>query len=173
MMKILFQNHNTNLRAIFLVCAVTLLAGCNQQNYSSPEGYDLSKPQLMQLGKVLNEISGITYNTENNTLLAISDSKEKVYEINVERRKLKDFTERVVGTRSDLEDLAKVDSVLYLLGSKGAIYKVPLVKHVDTSVVQSFSFSSDKRNEFETIYYDPSVNGLVIICKSCAFDKSE
>src|SRR2546423_8194478 len=173
MMKKLFQTRCPILWEVFVVCALTLLESCNGESYSSPEGYDLNKPQLMQLGKVLNEISGIAYNTENNTLLAISDSKEKVYEINVERRKLKDFTERVVGTRSDLEDLAKVDSVLYLLGSKGAIYKVPLVKHVDTSVVQSFSFSSDKRNEFETIYYDPSVNGLVIICKSCAFDKSE
>ncbi|MFL5786969.1 MAG: SdiA-regulated domain-containing protein [Flavisolibacter sp.] len=171
MMKILFQNHNTNLRAIFLVCAVTLLAGCNQQNYSSPEGYDLSKPQLMQLGKVLNEISGITYNTENNTLLAVSDSKEKVFEINIERRKLKDFTERVVGSRSDLEDIVKVDSGIFLLSSHGILYQIPSLKHVDTAQSKSFSFSADIKNDFESIYYDVSINGLVILCKTCASSK--
>src|SRR5437764_8482659 len=105
MLKNLFQNQYPNLWATFLVCAVTLFAGCNQQSFSSPEGYDLTKPQLMQLGKVLNEISGITYNNDNNTLLAVSDSKEKIFEINLERRKLKDYTERVVGSRADIEDL--------------------------------------------------------------------
>src|SRR5436305_15169176 len=113
----------------------------------------------MNLCRVLNEISGLTYNNDNNTLLAISDSKEKVYEINLERRKLKDYSERVVGTRSDLEDLVKVDSILFLLGSRGIIYKVPLRKHVDTSGVKQFRFSSDQTNDFESIYYDPSANG--------------
>lgn len=173
MIKNLFQAICHVLRAMCIVYAVTLLSSCNNANYNSPAGYDLSKPQLMNLGKVLNEISGLTYNNDNNTLLAVSDSKEKIFEINIERRKLKDFTERVVGTRSDLEDLVKVDSVVFLLGSRGVIYKVPLIKHIDTSAVVKYELSQDAKNDFESIYYDPTVNGLVLLCKSCASGESE
>ncbi|HWJ89992.1 MAG TPA: SdiA-regulated domain-containing protein, partial [Flavisolibacter sp.] len=156
-----------------LVCAVTLTTACNQQSYNSPEGYDLNKPQKMELGKVLNEISGITYYQENNALLAISDSKEKVFEINVDKRKLKDFTDRVIGPQNDIEDVARVDSIIYLLSSKGRIYTVPMKKRNDSSAIRSYDFSSDEKNDFETLYYDPGVSGLVMLCKTCAFDKSE
>jgi len=173
MMKNLFQAMCHALKQICLVYTLTLLTGCNNETYTSPDGYDLSKPQLMNLGKVLNEISGLTYNSENNTLLAVSDSKEKIFEINVERRKLKDYTERVVGTRSDLEDLVKVDSVVFLLGSRGVIFKVPLIKHIDTSAVVKYELSQDAKNDFESMYYDPSVNGLVLLCKTCASGESD
>ncbi|MFL5741420.1 MAG: SdiA-regulated domain-containing protein [Flavisolibacter sp.] len=158
---------------IVLVCTVTLISACNQQSYSSPEGYDLTKPQKMELGKVLNEISGLTYYQENNALLAISDSKEKIFEINVEKRKLKDFTDRVVGPQNDLEDLVRVDSMVYLLSSRGKIYAVPMKGKRDTSDIKSYEFSPDEKNDFETLYYDPSVKGLVMLCKTCASDKSE
>ncbi|GAC1417205.1 MAG: hypothetical protein NVS1B13_21490 [Flavisolibacter sp.] len=128
---------------------------------------------MMQLGKVLNEITGLSYNSDNNTLLAISSSKEKVFEINLERRKLKDYSERVVGPHSSLEDLVKVDSILYLLGSRGIIFRVPSIKHIDTTKVRAYPLSSEQKNDFETIYYDPAVNGVIIICKSCPSDKSE
>src|SRR3954451_15302179 len=105
MMRKLIQTKCPLFKTGILVYALTLLAGCRHQSYNSPEGYDLTKPQKMELGKVLNEISGLTYYQENNALLAISDSKEKIFEINVEKRKLKDFTDRVVGPQNDLEDL--------------------------------------------------------------------
>jgi uncharacterized protein YjiK len=161
------------LQSAFIVYALTLLAGCNQQSYNSPEGYDLNKPQVMQLGKVLNEISGLSYNSDNNTLLAVSDSKEKIFELNIERRKLKDYSERVVEGHADLEDLVKIDSVVYLLGSRGIIYEIPAHKHADTAHVLRYPFSSLEKNDFETLYYDPSVKGLVMICKSCASESSE
>ena len=85
-MRMFIQTKCPLLLKSLLVCAVTLTTACNQQSYNSPEGYDLNKPQKMELGKVLNEISGITYYQENNALLAISDSKEKVFEINVDKR---------------------------------------------------------------------------------------
>src|SRR3954469_12465445 len=107
------------------VYALTLLSACNERSYRSPEGYDLKKPVKMELGKVLNEISGLTWYPANNALLAISDSKDKVFEINIDKRKLKDYTDKVVGPQNDLEDLVKVDSMLYLLSSKGIIYQIP------------------------------------------------
>jgi uncharacterized protein YjiK len=153
------------------VYAATLLLACNDRSYNSPEGYDLKKPQKMELGKVLNEISGLTWYPENNALLAISDSKEKVFEINIEKRKLKDFTDRIVGPQNDLEDLVRVDSTLYLLSSKGIIYEVPRDKRAEN--VRAYTFPSDQVNDFETLYFDPSVNSLVMVCKTCAFEKDK
>ena len=155
-----------------IVCAATLQIGCQQQSYTSPEGYDVRTPQKLQLGKVLNEISGITYNNDNNTILAISDSKEKIFEMNVKNPKLKDFTDKIVGPDSDLEDIVKVGEFVYLLSSRGIIYKVDS-KIKDSSGVEVFPFWSKDQNDFETIYYDASVKGLVMLCKACPVDKGK
>jgi uncharacterized protein YjiK len=154
-----------------LVCAATLSFGCKGQSYASPEGYDMNKPQKENLGKVLNEISGIAFNDDNNTLLAISDSKEKVFEINLDKQKLKDYTDKVVPSKSDIEDVVKVDSSVYMLSSKGIIYEV--TKKKDSGRVKAYPFWSKDQNDFETLYYDPSVNSLVMLCKKCPADKGK
>jgi len=155
-----------------LVCAITLLTGCKQQSYTSPEGYDINKPQKENLGKVLNEISGICFNDDDNSLLAISDSKEKVFQINIDKQKLKDYTNKVVPSNSDIEDVTKVDSAVYMLSSKGTIYELSSKKN-DTAKIKAYSFGSNDQNDFETIYYDPSINSLVMVCKKCPVDKGK
>lgn len=172
-MEKLVQTKCPALLTALLVYTLTLLSSCNEQSFSSPQGYNMSKPQKMELGKVLNEISGITYYPPNNALLAISDSKDKVFEINIEKRKLKDFTDKVVGPQNDLEDLVRVDTMLYLLSSKGIIYEIPPTKHADSTGVQSYTLSSDKKNDFETLYFDPVVKGLIMLCKTCGDEKKE
>ena len=154
-----------------LVCTATLSFGCKGQSYTSPEGYDFGKPQKENLGKVLNEISGIAFNDEDNSLLAISDSKEKVFQINVDKQKLKDYTDKVVPSNSDIEDVVKTDSFIYILSSKGIIYEIP--KKKDSGAVKAYTFPSSDQNDFETLYYDPSANGLVMICKKCPVDKGK
>src|SRR5689334_13042585 len=134
----------TSIRTV-LVCAITLLFGCKEQSYTSPEGYDINKPQKENLGKVLNEISGISFNDEDNTLLAISDSKPKVFEINLDKQKLKDYTDRVVPPNSDIEDVVKVDSAVFMLSSKGIIYEVH--KRKDSGQVRSYHFWSTDQND--------------------------
>lgn len=156
----------------FLVCAATLLSGCDLQSYDSPSGYDLGHAQKFDLGKDLNEISGICYNAEDSTLLAISDSKKKVFELNVKKPKLKDYTENIVPPDSDLEDIAKVGDKLYLLGSAGVIFEVPK-RAQDTTGMVTYRFPSEGKNDFETLYYDPSVRSLVMLCKTCAADKGK
>src|SRR5687767_12038262 len=96
MMQKLFQTKCPRSLLVIIVYALTLCCGCKGRTSVTPEGYQLDKPQEMQLGKVLNEISGITYNDDDSSLLAISDSKEKVFEIRLKNKKLKDFTDKVV-----------------------------------------------------------------------------
>lgn len=160
------------LSSISLVCALTLLSGCDMQSYNSPTGYDLERPQKSELGKVLNEISGISYNPNDSSILAISDSKRKVFEINFKKQRLRDYTRDIIEADQDIEDIVNMEESLFLLSSKGLLYEVPL-NDPDTTQVKSYPFWADGKNDFESMYYDAKANGLILLCKSCANDKGE
>jgi uncharacterized protein YjiK len=166
----IFQRECLLLKVAVFVCAITFGTGCDQQNNGSPAGYNLNNPIKMELGDALVEISGLTFDINNKSLLAISDSKRNVFDINFRKKKLADYTGKVVPPDSDLEDLEKVGDSVYLLSSKGIIYQV-IKGAADTSAAHSYSLTLDGKNDFETLYYDPTVNGLVLICKTCAFEK--
>jgi hypothetical protein len=170
MIKELIQTKCPTMAIAFLVYAATLLCSCKQKGYGSPEGYNLEKPKVMQLGKVLNEISGLSYDASSGNLLAISDSKEKVFEIKLKSNKLKDLTGRVVPSGSDLEDVVKVEDTVYLLASKGIITAVSPGAQ-DTSGLHTYNIGLSGQNDFETLYFDPTVDGLVMMCKTCSHEK--
>lgn len=172
MIKKLFQTQCPVLTWSLIACALTLHSGCKERGYSSPEGYDLGKPVEMQLGKVLNEISGLAY-TEDNNLIAISDSKEKVFQIGLKNKKLKDLTGKVVTPDSDLEDLVKIEDTIYLLSSWGEIKPVILHTKDSTTILPTYDLGLQGQNDFETLYYDPTANGLIMICKTCAHEKGQ
>jgi uncharacterized protein YjiK len=136
----------------------------------------MEKPTRLALGKALNEISGITfYKDINNTLFAISDSKEKIFQINVSSKKIKDKAEKFAGPH-DFEDVVRVDTTIFVLVSNGTIMAVPLdLVHdvTDSSRTLVYPFWSEGPNDFETLYYDPSVNSLIMVCKTCDADKGQ
>jgi hypothetical protein len=169
----LFQTQCPSL-PLLVVCALTLCAGCGQGGYSSPEGYELARSKKMELGKVLNEISGLTYNTDDNTLLAISDSKKKIFKIDPVNPKLKDFAQAfyISEKQPDYEDLVKLGNMVYVLISDGTIIAVPAGAK-DSSGTRVYPFWSKDKNDFETLYYDPESKGLIILCKSCPSDKGK
>src|SRR5215212_11214410 len=147
MMRKFIQTRCLLLLPGLIVCAITLQTGCTHRSYSSPPGYDMNKPEKMELGKVLNEISGIAYDSANNTILAISDSKAKIFELHPKKQKLKDLTDKIVEPDSDLEDIVKVGSSAYVLSSKGIIYEVPLDRK-DSVGVKAYPFWSKEQNDF-------------------------
>lgn len=159
---------------VFVIgCATTLLAGCGGNSYTSPEGYNLRKPVKMELGKVLNEISGLHYNEEDTTLLAISDNKGKIFVIDPVKKKLRDLSEKFyAGEQPDYEDLVRLGNTVYVLISNGTIVAVPAGAK-DTSGTELYPFWSEEKNDFETLYYDPSVKSLVMLCKTCEHEKGE
>lgn len=169
-MKMLFQKECLPSRFFVFVCALLLAAGCKKKEELSPEGYRINQPEVLQLGKVLNEISGLCFNREEGDLLAISDSKEQVFELDLRTTKLKDYTEKIVPTDSDLEDIVKVNAKLYLLMSRGVIVEIP-EKARDTAGMKTYALNLGGTNDFETLYYDPTVEGLVMMCKNCENEK--
>ena len=164
----LFQNKCLPFAGVLI--AVLFIISCKNGGQKSPEGYALDKPKRSELGKVLNEISGITYSAEDSSILAVSDSKEKVFQINLRNRKLADYTEKVIDSNSDVEDIVKVDTSLFLLMSKGTLVEVPQ-KAKDTSSIKTYDLGLQGSNDFETIYLDHSLNSLVLLCKTCAHEQ--
>jgi uncharacterized protein YjiK len=155
---------------LVLVCTAALSTGCKGRSHGSPDGYNLERPQTAELGKVLNEISGLSWDNENQALVAISDSKEKLFLIGLKNKKLKDLTGKVLPADADTEDVIVTDSCYYVLSSWGEIRKIPLSAQ-DTSGMQSFRIPLEGKNDFEAMYYDPTAKGIVMLCKKCELDK--
>ncbi len=157
--------------ALLFFCVAALQTGCTENTHQSPQGYDMRIPQKRQLGKVLNEISGLSFNTDSNSLMVISDSKRKIYSINLKTQKLSDYAEKF-WEQSDFEDLVKLKDTVYTLISNGTILAVP-ARAKDSTGTRAYPFWSEDENDFETLYYDASANGLIMICKSCAAEKGQ
>jgi uncharacterized protein YjiK len=157
---------------LIIIISITFIpTGCTERSQSSPEGYNLRHAKSFELGKELVEISGIAYNEEDTSLLAISDNKEKIYKIDLKTKKLKNYTDKFAGVY-DYEDIVKVKDSAYVLISNGTIIAVPKNAKDSTATVR-YKFWSQARNDFETIYHDPSVNALIMICKTCEHEKGE
>lgn len=168
----LFQKKCLPVLFLFFVCTLLFVAGCKQKG-SSPPDYDLGSPETTLLGSTLNEISGINYiSAEDSTLLGIVDGQRKVFMLNMRTAKLSDYTVDVVPANSDPEDIVKKDSSVFVLLSKGIIYEVPDAAK-DTVGIKIYDLGLEGKNDFETMYFDSSENALIIMCKTCAHEKSE
>ena len=170
MIKDLIQTQCPALLLGYLVCATSLLSSCANNASDSPDGYNINKARSTELGKVLNEISGIFYHAGDSGLLAISDNQEKIIGISLKENKLRDVTKKVVDKGSDLEDIVMVDSTIYILKSVG-IVKAVKAGAQDSSQVIDYILPLPGKNDFETMYYEPSQNALILICKSCENEK--
>lgn len=170
MRKILFQKKCPLLSVMLVILVMLSALGCKSNGAQSPQNYAMDKPHRMELGKALNEISGISFNKEDSSLLAIADSKEKIFQLSLKTKKLKDYTEKIVQSNSDMEDIVKVDSAIFLLMSKGIIVEVP-ENPTDSSEIKLYDAGISGTNDFEALYYDPSANGLVLLCKTCSREK--
>ena len=158
------------LPVVFLWVCLTCIS-CKDNSYGSPKGYNIQEPDTRELGKSVNEISGLTFNTDDSTLLAISDSKRKIFQIDLNREKLRDYAEKMY-TQSDFEDLVKIDTTIYVLISDGTIISMPLhVADSSRTVVHPSPFRG--KNDFETMYHDPDANGLIVVCKECEEEKGQ
>lgn len=165
----LFQNKCPHLTTILLSCLL-LNTGCGNSTHNSPAGYDLEKPHRTELGKALNEISGLSFSVEDSSLLAISDSKKRVFQIDLKFKTLKDYSAEVIPGNSDIEDIVKVDTSVFVLMSKGILIEMPL-KVSDTGNIKFYDLELGGSNDFESLYYDASAQGLILLCKSCAPEK--
>lgn len=156
---------------VLFVFSCPFLAGCELLwSPKSPKGYTMPRPQKMILDKKLNEISGLHYLKNENAMLAIADNKQKIYRVSQDG-KVSNYFENDFAPQADFEDIAEIDSSIYVLISNGTI--VELNKNDSGSNVKNYPFWSTEKNDFETIYYDSVVKSLIMICKKCKGETSK
>lgn len=148
-----------------------LLTSCQMMwSPPSPRSYMLRRPEKMILTKKLNEISGLYFLRKEGYMIAVADDKKKIYRLGTDGKE-GDFYDPELPS-ADFEDVVMVDSTVYTLISDGTIIAI---NKTDTGLTtKSYPFgSTEEKNDFETLYYDSSAKGLVILCKSCASEKGK
>lgn len=138
--------------------------------YPSPKGYQLDRPEVRKLPIELDEISGLSYSVTDKSLYAIQDERGLLYKIqpfgknNIERWSF--------GKIGDYEDVVVLNRNFYVLRSNGNISvfsfndsgKVVGAEHPMTMVEDA---------EFESLYYEPNIGKLLLVCKDCPQDKKK
>ncbi len=160
---------------VFVLPGLLLLSltACNEpprKVYPSPKGYELGEPEQKKLPIELDEISGIAYHAEDEALFAIQDETGLLYKIrpfhkeNIERWRF--------GLSGDYEDVVLLNNKFYVLKSNGNIASF---NFTDSGKVQGAEYPMNLVSgaEFESLYYEPELRKLVLICKDCPQDKKK
>ena len=144
--------------------------GPDKTGSQSPPGYDLSDPVKITLPSGLDEISGIFYYPKDSSVFAEIDEDGMLFKIYMDGSgKIKQWH---YDKKHDFEDIVMHDSTFYLLISNGDIETLKFEGDSIIKTKSQFPDASKKANEFETLYYDPSL-GLVMLCKNCEDDKKK
>lgn len=156
---------------LFLLLSLLGLTSCQMfWSPKSPRGYVMPRPEKIILPKKVNEISGLFFLKDDSAMLSIADDKQKIFRITTNGT-VSNYFQEDFAPQEDFEDVVKVDSTVYVLTGLG---KIISVKKGDTGLItKHYEFWSKDKNDFETLYYDSSVNGLIMLCKSCEVDKGK
>lgn len=129
-------------------------------------GHRMGVTHLMQweLPKRLKEISGLALSSDHR-LYAHNDESATIFELDYEHGKIvREF--RIGKIKDDFEGIAVVNNYIYLLSSKGTLYKSPIGKNGERTNFQRFKTGLRKQCEFEGLTYRASTNSLLLLCKT-------
>ncbi len=154
---------------LVLACLIALTSCQGKRiKYATVPGYELNKPITVNLKTDLDEISGLSFYEKDTTVFALNDEHGMLYKIYI--RDNVQIDQWKFSNDADYEDLVLVDSTFYALHSNGDITRFRFVSN-DSLFTEEINLPISGKNEFESIYPDPSGNKLVLICKDCKADK--
>jgi uncharacterized protein YjiK len=163
------------LPAIFflsLLSVISCSAGHKKKKETNVSGitfYDLAHPvKQVNLPPELNEISGIIYSQKEQALYAIEDEDGLLFKISLQGN-AKPVSWRF-GKEGDYEDLCFHDNRFYVLKSNGKITSFELQGN-EVKDIQEFKLEEKGNKEFESLYFDPGKNKLIMVCKDCEGEK--
>lgn len=151
----------TYVTALLYILLISSFTGCSRQGKSFVPpipGYQTATKQTIVLDKELLEISGMYY-LPDTRIAAINDEEGKVFLVNSTNG---DYTVTKFGRKRDYEDVVMVGSYYYVLESNGNIHRVPVAT---ANMEEEFEFPREKKIEFESLYYDPNIQKLVLVSK--------
>ena len=157
---------------LLAIAAVAFFSGCGKggEKYINPAGYNFQTPHQYKLPLELDEISGVAFYAKDSSIFAINDEKGWLYKVKPGNQL--DIRRWKFSSGADFEDLVLLDSSFYVLQSKGNIIKIS-VQNNGNLVTHEYPFAFGEGNEFEILYYDDSLNKMVMICKDCESDKKK
>ncbi len=161
---------------IYVVLLFTLFSSCQQQKNkalpASSSRYDFENPILIKLPDVLAEISGVAFYPKDSSIFAITDEDGWLFKIELNHTsKIKKWR---FDKRRDYEDIVLHDSIFYVLVSNGDIETIQFRNGEDIiTSLSPFPNASKKTNEFESLYYDDTLQQMVLLCKNCEDDGSK
>lgn len=167
-MKLLFRR----LSYLFPVLILIGFYACKpaRQNFTSPKGYDLNKPEKFTMPESLQEISGIAfYKGKSDTVYSIQDEDGRLFR---QAWGIKKQKHAVFGKKGDYEDLAILNETVIILRSDGVLYTFPFseaTRDKITNVKEWDDLLPD--GEYESIYADQQTNQIYLLCKNCKGDK--
>ena len=159
-------------QTVFLIPLLLISFSCNskgQKKMKSPKEYDLNNPEIINLTKKIDQISGIVYSEKDNSLFAIDDDKGDLY--NITLTKDPEIKKWKFGKNADYEDLMLIDTMVYILESSGKIIRFPLRFPITDVKEQAIDLKGF--NEFESLYFDAAEQRLIMLCKECKKDDAD
>ena len=148
-----------------------LIISCKPKKfiYKSPPHYNFSQVLPIKLDLKIKEISGVVWDNHKDQFIAHNDEKGTIFYLDKNNAGIvKEF--QFSTSKGDYEDIAMAKNDIYVLRSDGLLYKI-----VTDSAGSQKSFDLGKielsgQVDFETLYYDPERNALIMLCKNCASD---
>lgn len=161
-----------HLAYVFLIAILFLACSAKKPASSGNSRYDLLHPYVIKLPANLAEISGIVYYPKDSSVFAIEDEGGVFYKIYLNRNN--EIKKWKFDKKHDFEDLVLLDSIFYILVSNGDIEALKFGTG-DSITSNKFTFpgAGKKTNEFESLYYDDSLQQLVLLCKDCEADSKK
>jgi hypothetical protein len=154
---------------LFVTCSIAvimLFADCTPKPRRSflPNipGYDETQKEVVVLNKLLLEISGVFF-MKDGRIAANNDEHGRIYFLNLPDGAIDIFK---FSGKGDYEDIVLVDTVFYLIESKGNIHRI---ENLDVTTHKEFKFPK-KKIEFESLYHDKKANKLVLVSKDHSED---
>jgi len=148
-----------------------LIISCKPKKfiYKSPPHYNFSQVLPIKLDLKIKEISGVVWDNHKDQFIAHNDEKGTIFYLDKNNAGIvKEF--QFSTSKGDYEDIAMAKNDIYVLRSDGLLYKI-----VTDSAGSQKSFDLGKielsgQVDFETLYYDPERDALIMLCKNCASD---
>lgn len=156
--------------AFFLLSCVNEVKESSKSN--SPVGYDLSKPEKINMVQSLFEISGICFNKgDANQVYAIQDEDGDLFYFGLKDAKPKSVK---FADHGDYEDLTIVNNQVFVLKSNGELHQFPL-SAVGNGEVKDVSKIKDllPKAEYEGMASIESTKMLYILTKDSKADSKE
>lgn len=148
----------------FTACAKT------KENFTSPEGYNLSQPVKYKMPEELFEVSGIAFHEGNAaTLYAEQDEDGKIYAL-----KLGDATTTHVkfAGHGDFEDMAITGNYAIVMRSDGVFFTLPFDR-VQQGKAEQVKEQAGliPQGEYEGMAANYNADEVFVLCKNCDADK--